>query len=70
MEPKAGDLLTVKIDRLSADGDGGLGFLEDGTMVLVYGGERHIGETVVVRVEMHYLTVKGTLIRAVIDDDT
>lgn len=41
-----GDLLQIKIQRYGKEPRQGVGYLEDGTMVVVNGGGEHIGETV------------------------
>ena len=41
-----GDALSIKIQRLGKEAKQGIGYLEDGTMVVVNGGEDYLGRTV------------------------
>ncbi len=53
---QAGEFIKIKIQRLGKEAEQGVGYLEDGTMVVVNGGGRYIGETIECRV----LSVKHT----------
>ncbi len=52
----SGELLNVKVQRYGKEPRQGVGYLEDGTMVVVNGGAEHIGETIRAQV----LSVKHT----------
>jgi len=47
----------------------GIGYLDDGTMIVVAGGRNHLGETVGVRVTSLMQTVAGKMIFAQLQDD-
>lgn len=51
-----GEYLKIKIQRLGKEENQGVGYLDDGTMVVINGGGIHIGETIKTRV----LSVKHT----------
>jgi uncharacterized protein YacL len=53
---QAGEYLSIKIQRYGKEARQGVGYLEDGTMVVVNGGAEHIGETIKAQV----LSVKHT----------
>lgn len=55
LAPK-GEVLKIKIQRIGKEDDQGVGYLEDGTMVVVNGGGMHLGEIIDSRV----LSVKHT----------
>jgi uncharacterized protein YacL len=52
----SGELLRIKIQRIGKEPRQGVGYLEDGTMVVVNGGGDYIGNTI----EGHVLSVKHT----------
>lgn len=53
---ESGEIMTIKIQRHGKEANQGVGYLEDGTMVVVNGGGDHIGETL----EVNVLSVKQT----------
>lgn len=53
---QAGEYINIKIQRYGKEARQGVGYLEDGTMVVVNGGAEHIGETIKAQV----LSVKHT----------
>jgi len=53
---QAGESITIKIQRYGKEARQGVGYLEDGTMVVVNGGAEFIGETV----KAYVLSVKHT----------
>lgn len=53
---QAGELIKIKIQRYGKEPRQGVGYLEDGTMVVVNGGGEYIGELI----EAHVLSVKHT----------
>jgi uncharacterized protein YacL len=52
----SGEYISIKIQRLGKEPKQGVGYLEDGTMVVVNGGGNYIGETI----EVQVLSVKHT----------
>jgi len=59
-----GEELTVHIMKDGKEAGQGIGYLEDGTMVVVEGGKKHIGETSDVVVTSVLQTVAGRMIFA------
>jgi uncharacterized protein YacL len=57
--PNHGDLLTVLIDRLGERPGQGVGYLEDGRMVVIEQGEQYLGGEVEVRVKNILPTSSG-----------
>jgi len=53
---QTGEQLTIKVQRYGKEPRQGVGYLEDGTMVVVNGGAEYIGETI----KAHVLSVKHT----------
>lgn len=53
---QAGEVLNIKIQRYGKEARQGVGYLDDGTMVVVNGGAEFIGETI----KAHVLSVKHT----------
>lgn len=53
---QAGEIISIKIQRYGKEARQGVGYLEDGTMVVVNGGAEFIGETI----KGHVLSVKHT----------
>lgn len=53
---QAGESISIKIQRYGKEARQGVGYLEDGTMVVVNGGAEFIGETI----KAHVLSVKHT----------
>jgi uncharacterized protein YacL len=56
LKPLTGEHLNIKIQRYGKEPRQGVGYLEDGTMVVVNGGAEFIGETI----KAHVLSVKHT----------
>ena len=56
LKPITGEQLTIKIQRYGKEARQGVGYLEDGTMVVVNGGAEFIGDTI----KAHVLSVKHT----------
>jgi uncharacterized protein YacL len=52
----SGETLTIKVQRYGKEPRQGVGYLEDGTMVVINGGADFIGETI----KTHVLSVKHT----------
>ena len=53
---QAGEFIKIKIQRYGKEHRQGVGYLEDGTMVVVNGGGKYIGETI----DAQVLSVKHT----------
>ena len=53
---QAGEFIKIKIQRYGKEPQQGVGYLEDGTMVVVNGGGKYLGEIIEARV----LSVKHT----------
>lgn len=60
----AGDVLAVKLTKEGREATQGVGYLEDGTMLVVEGGRAHIGETVEVTVTSVLQTSAGRMVFA------
>jgi uncharacterized protein YacL len=56
LKPITGETLNIKIQRYGKEPRQGVGYLEDGTMVVVNGGAEFIGDTI----KAHVLSVKHT----------
>ncbi len=52
----AGETMNIKVQRYGKEARQGVGYLEDGTMVVINGGGEHIGQSITV----HVLSVKHT----------
>lgn len=63
-----GETLHIKIMQAGKDKDQGVGYLEDGTMVVVEGGHNLIGKEVEVSVTRIFQTIAGKMIFAVPQD--
>ncbi len=63
-----GDKLELKIVKKGKEADQGVGYLNDGTMVVVKGGAEHIGESVVVEVTSIQQSSVGRMIFSVVVD--
>ena len=59
---QSGEQLQIKIQRYGKDARQGVGYLEDGTMVVVNGGADHIGETIKAQVLSVKHTASGRMI--------
>lgn len=57
-----GEEMTITVLKKGTESNQGVGYLDDGTMVVVENGEKHIGETVPVVVSTHYQTAAGKMI--------
>lgn len=57
-----GETLTIKILQKGSNRDQGVGYLEDGTMIVVDGAARHIGKTMPVTVTRMHQTVAGKMV--------
>jgi uncharacterized protein YacL len=60
----AGDRLNLKIEREGTEPGQGVGYLDDGTMVVVEGGAAAVGQTVEVEVANTLRTALGRLVFA------
>jgi uncharacterized protein YacL len=59
-----GEEMSVQVIRDGKEQGQGVGYLEDGTMIVVEGGRKHIGETILVQVTSVYQTGAGRMIFA------
>lgn len=59
-----GEALEVKIVRIGKEADQGVGYLEDGTMIVVHDGAAHVGEDAVTEVTSVLQTSAGRMIFA------
>lgn len=57
-----GENLTIKIVQKGSGRDQGVGYLEDGTMIVVDGGARHVGATIPITVTRMHQTVAGKMV--------
>ncbi len=57
----AGDVLTVRLSKPGKEAHQGVGYLDDGTMLVVEGGSEHIGDTVAVTVTSVLQTSAGRM---------
>lgn len=57
-----GETLEIKILQRGSNHDQGVGYLEDGTMIVVDGGARFVGKTVGVTVSRMHQTVAGKMV--------
>ena len=57
----AGDVLTVRLSKTGKEAHQGVGYLDDGTMLVVEGGGEHIGDTVAVTVTSVLQTSAGRM---------
>ncbi|MBJ7449051.1 MAG: TRAM domain-containing protein [Parachlamydiales bacterium] len=65
---QTGEYLRVKVQRYGKEARQGVGYLEDGTMVVVNGGGQYLGETIDVRVLSVKHTASGRMIFCNADD--
>ncbi|OGB74305.1 hypothetical protein A2V68_00915 [candidate division Kazan bacterium RBG_13_50_9] len=63
-----GETLHIKLVQTGKDKDQGVGYLDDGTMVVVEGGQRFIGKEIEVSVTRVFQTIAGKMIFAVPGD--
>ncbi len=59
---QSGETIHIKIQRFGKEPRQGVGYLEDGTMVVVNGGGEHIGETIKAQVLSVKHTTSGRMI--------
>lgn len=59
-----GEDMTVQVIRDGKESGQGVGYLDDGTMIVIEGGRRHIGESIGVQVTSVYQTGAGRMIFA------
>lgn len=57
-----GESLTIKLIQKGNGRDQGVGYLDDGTMIVVDGGSRYIGKTVPITVTRMHQTVAGKMV--------
>jgi len=57
-----GETLQIKIVQKGSNHDQGVGYLEDGTMIVVDGAARYVGKTVAVTVSRMHQTVAGKMV--------
>lgn len=57
-----GEALNIKITQKGSNPNQGVGYLEDGTMIVIEGGARHIGQIVEVMVTRMHQTVAGKMV--------
>lgn len=57
-----GETITIKIIQRGSNRDQGVGYLDDGTMIVVDGGARYVGKTVPVTVTRMHQTVAGKMV--------
>lgn len=68
--PQSGEFLTIKIQRKGKEPGQGVGYLEDGTMVVVNGGEEFIFETIKAQILSVKSTSSGRMVFCnAVDDD-
>jgi len=67
---QAGEHINIKIQRYGKEPRQGVGYLEDGTMVVVNGGAEHIGETIKAQVLSVKHTSSGRMIFCNATDET
>jgi uncharacterized protein YacL len=57
-----GEMLTIKIIQKGSNRDQGVGYLDDGTMIVIEGGARYVGREVPVSVTRMHQTVAGKMV--------
>ena len=65
----AGDVLTVRLSKPGKEPHQGVGYLEDGTMLVVEGGSEHIGDTVAVTITSVLQTSAGRMAFAKLNEE-
>ena len=58
----SGETLNIKIIQKGSNRDQGVGYLDDGTMIVIEGGARHVGREVPVSVTRMHQTVAGKMV--------
>jgi uncharacterized protein YacL len=66
---EGGELIRIKIQRYGKEPRQGVGYLEDGTMVVVNGGGDYIGDTIEARVLSVKHTTSGRMIFCNVADE-
>jgi len=64
-----GETLKIKIIQKGSNRDQGVGYLEDGTMIVVDGGARHVGKVMPVTVTRMHQTVAGKMVFGQVRED-
>ena len=62
--PLSGETMDLHIEKAGTEPGQGVGFLDDGTMVVVEGGAPHVGEKVVVEITSAMRTSIGRMVFA------
>ncbi|HSW66883.1 MAG TPA: TRAM domain-containing protein [Bacillota bacterium] len=57
-----GETLTIKVVQKGSNRDQGVGYLEDGTMIVIEGGARYVGREVPISVTRMHQTVAGKMV--------
>jgi len=57
-----GETLNIKVIQKGSNRDQGVGYLEDGTMIVIEGGARHVGRSMPVTVTRMHQTVAGKMV--------
>jgi uncharacterized protein YacL len=65
----AGERVEVEVVKEGREQDQGVGYLEDGTMLVVEGGRHRVGQRVLVTVRSVIQTASGRMVFAQVDDD-
>jgi uncharacterized protein YacL len=67
LQPKyrQGDEIDVQIRKPGQNRNEGIAYLDDGTMVVVEGGQRHVGATITITVTSVLQTVAGKMVFAI-----
>lgn len=65
----AGDVTAVRIARVGKEAGQGVGYLEDGTMIVVEGGSAHVGQTRTVTVSSVLQTNAGRMVFARMEEE-
>ena len=65
----AGERVEVDVVKEGREQDQGVGYLEDGTMLVVEGGRQRVGQRVLVTVRSVIQTASGRMVFAQVDDE-
>jgi hypothetical protein len=57
-----GEMLTIKIIQKGSNRDQGVGYLDDGTMIVIEGGAKYVGREMPVSVTRMHQTVAGKMV--------
>jgi uncharacterized protein YacL len=63
-----GDNINVEVEKAGSQAGQGVGYLEDGTMVVIENGELHIGDRVDVHVTQVHQSTAGRMIFATVEE--